>query len=171
MRHDPRRREADPRVDGAVRGRRRLHRVLELQVVGDDHARDRPLGASDPHRPVDQVPDLGGGARRLHVLAGDVLEEGLQVDLLLVAAPDRRTRLLPDDRDDRLMVELRVIEAVEQMDRAGTEVARQTPTSPVNLACPHAMNAAISSWRTCMNSSESFARSSAPTMPLMPSPG
>ena len=28
----------------------------------------------------------------------------------------------------------------------------QTPSSPVNLACAQAMNAAISSWRTWMNS-------------------
>ena len=28
----------------------------------------------------------------------------------------------------------------------------QTPISPVNFACPHAMNAAISSWRAWMNS-------------------
>ncbi len=31
----------------------------------------------------------------------------------------------------------------------------QTPTSPVNFACPQAMNAAISSWRVCTNRSSS----------------
>ena len=34
----------------------------------------------------------------------------------------------------------------------GPEVARQTPTSPVNLACAQAMNAAISSCRTWIKS-------------------
>ena len=53
-----------------------------------------------------------------HELVGDVLEERDQVDLLLVAAAERRARLLADDRDDRLVVELGVVEAVQQMDRA-----------------------------------------------------
>ena len=49
----------------------------------------------------------------------------------------------------------------------------QTSTSPVNFACAHAMKAAISSWRTWMNSSPSgFAwRPNAPMRPLIPSPG
>ena len=33
----------------------------------------------------------------------------------------------------------------------GPEVARQTPTSPVNFACAQAANEASSSWRTWMN--------------------
>src|SRR5437868_5478240 len=52
----------------------------------------------------------------------------------------------------------------------GPDVARQTPTSPVNLACAQAMNAAISSWRTCTKRIDSW-RSSAPMMPLMPVAG
>ena len=48
----------------------------------------------------------------------------------------------------------------------------QTPTSPVNFACAQAMNAAISSCRTWMNSSVAvLARSNAPMIPLIPSPG
>ena len=47
----------------------------------------------------------------------------------------------------------------------------QTPTSPLNFAWPQAMNAAISSWRACTNSNRSPARFSAPSSPLMPSPG
>ena len=115
--------------------------------------------------------DLRRRAGRLHVFAGDVLEEHLQVDLLLIAAADRAAGLLPDDRHHRLMIEPGVVEPVEKMDAPGPEVARQTPTSPVNLAWAQAMNAAISSWRTCTKSSESDARSSAPISPLMPSPG
>jgi hypothetical protein len=38
------------------------------------------------------------------------------------------------DRERRLVVELGVIEAIEQMDAAGPEVARQTPSFPVYLA-------------------------------------
>ena len=49
----------------------------------------------------------------------------------------------------------------------------QTPSSPVNLACAHAMNAAISSWRVWMNSGRLplLERANAPSRPLMPSPG
>ena len=47
----------------------------------------------------------------------------------------------------------------------------QPPTSPVNLAWPQAMKAAISSWRGWMNSGSPLARSSAPRKPLIPSPG
>ena len=48
----------------------------------------------------------------------DVLEQRDQVDLLLVVAAERRARLLADDRDDRRVVELRVVEAVQEVDRA-----------------------------------------------------
>ena len=47
----------------------------------------------------------------------------------------------------------------------------QQPTSPVNLACAHAMNAPISSCRGWMNSGSPPARSNAPSIPLIPSPG
>ena len=46
------------------------------------------------------------------------LNSVMQIDFLLVVAADRRARLLPDDRDDRLVVQLRVVQAVQQMDRA-----------------------------------------------------
>ena len=61
VRHDARRGVAEPRVDGAVRGRRRLDRVLQLQVVGDDHARDRPLACA---RSGPRDRSGGGSARR-----------------------------------------------------------------------------------------------------------
>lgn len=39
---------------------------------------------------------------------------------LLVAAAERRAGLLADDREHRLVVELRVVQAVQQVDRTGT---------------------------------------------------
>ena len=56
----------------------------------------------------------------------------------------------------------------------GPEVARQTPTSPVNLEWAVAMKAASSSWRDWTNSipwSVPSAPSRAPMMALIPSPG
>jgi hypothetical protein len=43
--------------------------------------------------------------------------ERAQVDLLLEVAPQRHPLLLADDRDDRRVVELGVVEAVAQVDR------------------------------------------------------
>ena len=69
-----------------------------------------------------------------HVVAGDVLEEAEQVDLLLVAAAHRGAVGLADDRDHRHVVELGVVQAVEQVDGARARVAMQTPARPPNLA-------------------------------------
>ena len=55
----------------------------------------------------------------MHVLVRDVLEEIREVDLLLVAAAERCHGLLADDGDDRLVVELRVVQTVQEVDRAG----------------------------------------------------
>ena len=101
-----------------MRVRRRRHRGLHLQVVGDDHAGHGALGERDPHRAVDQVADLAGLGGHLHVLVRHVLEERGEIHLLLVVAAEAEPGLLADDRDDRLMVELRVVQTVEQVDRA-----------------------------------------------------
>ena len=95
-------------------------RVQLLHVVRKDDARDGALRPRDPHRAVDQVAHLLGGRRHVHVLVRDVLEERQQIYLLLILAADRGAWRLADDRDDRLVIHLRVVEAVEQMNRAGT---------------------------------------------------
>ena len=59
-----------------------------------------------------------GDGRHLNVLGGDVLEQRDEVDFLLVAAAERGARLLADDREDGRVVELGVVQAVEEMDRA-----------------------------------------------------
>jgi hypothetical protein len=47
----------------------------------------------------------------------------------------------------------------------------QAPIWPVNLACAHAMNAAISSCRVWVKNGSLSTRSNAPRNPLIPSPG
>ena len=44
------------------------------------------------------------GDDRSHDILGDVREQVLKVDLLLITRAERRTRLLADDRDNRHMV-------------------------------------------------------------------
>ena len=58
------------------------------------------------------------GTVHLNVLGGDILEQGDEVDFLLVAAAEGGARLLADDREDGPRGQLRVVEAVEQVDRA-----------------------------------------------------
>ena len=94
--------------------------LLRLHVVGDDDAGDRSLGQGDAHGAVDDVADLGRIVDHLEEGAGDVLEEGRQIDFLLVAAAPRHLRDIADDRDNRLVIEARVVEAIEQVDGAGS---------------------------------------------------
>jgi hypothetical protein len=53
----------------------------------------------------------------VHVLAGHVLVEAYEIDLLLEVAAQAHPLLLADDGEDGLVVELRVVEAVEEVDR------------------------------------------------------
>src|SRR5437764_11660826 len=105
-------------MDRAVFTRRVPLGRLRRRVVRDDQARDVALREGDAMRAVDGVTNLRGVAGHLHVLRRDVLEQGDEVDLLLVVAAESHARLLPDDCHHRLMVELCVVEPVQEMDRA-----------------------------------------------------
>ena len=77
------------------------------------------LDSADLAGPVDQLTRLGRVHAGLHEL-GDVAEQQGRVDLLLEARAEGEPLLLPDDRHHRLVVELRVVQAVEQVDGAAT---------------------------------------------------
>ena len=96
-----------------VRGRSGLH------VVRQHHAGRAAGGQRGAERPVDQHRHLLGRVRRLDELRAHVAEQPDQVDLLLVAAAQHAGHLLPDDRHDRLAVQLGVVETVEQVHGAG----------------------------------------------------
>ncbi len=131
-------------VDGPVRARRRgVGRLLD--VLGDDDRGWRATGQRGADRLVEHVGGVLLGHDRHAVLRRDVLEQHLQVDLLLIMGAEGHALLLADDRQHRLVVELGVVQAVEQVIAPGPDVAMQTPSSPVNLACAHAANEAISS--------------------------
>src|SRR3954468_7027461 len=106
-------------MDGAVPARRLGDGIEFLEIVGKYDAGHGPFDARDTDGAVDEVAHLFRSGRHVHVLVRDVLEERNEVDLLLVVAAERRPCLLPDERDHRLGIELRVVEAVEQMDGAG----------------------------------------------------
>src|SRR5438105_2891502 len=69
-----------------------------------------------PRSPVG--PLLVGDAKLLNVIAGDVLEQADEVDLLLIKAAQAAALLLADNRQYGGVVHPRVIETVEQMDSA-----------------------------------------------------
>src|SRR3954452_21223663 len=95
------------------------NRAELLEVVWKDERRHRSLGQSDPGGPVDEVPDLSGVRGHLHVLVGYGFEEVREVHLLIVGAAQSGTRLLTDDGEDRLVVLVGVVEAIEEVYRPG----------------------------------------------------
>ncbi len=74
-----RHRRTDAGVHGTVRVRRRLHRGLFLQIVGQDDCRNLSVGLRDAHGAVYEMADLGRCARLLDERAGNVLEQTLEV--------------------------------------------------------------------------------------------
>ena len=88
--HDARRGVADARMHRPVTpfgGRRRRL----LQVVGQNHARDGALIQRDADGAIDQVAGLLRHRGLLTYSLRDVLEQGRQVDFLLVTAAQRRS--------------------------------------------------------------------------------
>ena len=100
-------------------GERRIHILEFLQVVGQDHARDRPLVVGDAYRAVDQMPNLFRNARHSDIL-GDVLKQVLQINFLLITGAKPSPRLLAYECDDGYVIHLGIVEPVQEMDRAGS---------------------------------------------------
>ena len=107
--------------------------VGDLDVVGHGEVRDAAARVGGSYRHVDHAGQLGRVVDHLVVL-GDVGVELVQVDLLLVPGAEDRGLLHAGDGEHRHVVELRVVQAVEQVDAAGPEVARHTPIRPVAFA-------------------------------------
>ena len=156
--------DANARTRGAMIARRFDHRS-HLKVARQHDARHLPLGLGNPVGTVDEMGNLRRNEGRLDERARDILEKRLQIEVLLVVRADRGARLLSDEGEHGLMVELSVVQSVEEMYGARPDVAMHTPTSPVNFAAPQAISAAISSWRTWTNSMSSSRRAKAPIRP------
>src|SRR5256885_333376 len=97
-----------------------LVEFLVLQIDGTTDVRDAAGRERGAARRVDEracVP----GAEDLLVVGGDVLEERQQIDFLLVPHAHEVVVGLPGDGEHRRAIELRVVEAVEQVNgsRAG----------------------------------------------------
>ena len=116
--NDARRRVADARVDGAVRARRLARPRSAARSFGTiRHVTVRCESAIRIARSI-RCRSCSGTVAIWTYSRATSLNSVTQVDLLLVVAADRGARLLADDRDDRLLVELRVVEAVQEVDRA-----------------------------------------------------
>jgi hypothetical protein len=80
----------------AVRPRRLL--VFELlQVIWEHHCGHPAPRGRDTHRTVGHMAHLGRHRRSLNERAGNVLEHRRKIDLLLVVAAQRHSRLLAGD--------------------------------------------------------------------------
>ena len=97
-------------------GRWRVRQLLH--VGGDDEGRRRTLRERGADGAVEDVGQLLGHVHGLHVVGGHVLVQARQVHLLLIGAAHRAPVGLPDDRYHGNVVQLGVVEAVEQVDRA-----------------------------------------------------
>jgi len=144
---------------------------LLLHVVGQDDDAGRARGQGGAKRPVEHHRRLLRSEHGLHVLRGDVLEEALQVDLLLVLGAEDTRLLLTDYGHHRHVVELGVVETVEQVHRSGALGARDDAHPAGVLGLATAIRAAFSSCRAWTGCGSPPARRSAPMNPLMPSPG
>ena len=76
------------------------------------------MRGGDAHRAIDAGADLRGHGGGDDVF-GDVREQILEVDLLLVGGTERLAALLPNNGDHRHVISLGVVEASQQVDRAG----------------------------------------------------
>jgi hypothetical protein len=130
---DARGRVSDTRVDSPVLAWWLLHRIELLHIVWHHDTGHSTLCLRDPQRSIDQVPHLRRRRHHVHILMCHVLEQRGEVHLLLIIAPERGAPLLADDRNHRLVVQLRIVETVEQMNGAGTGGREADPDFPRKL--------------------------------------
>ena len=97
---------------GFVVARRPLLQIERKRDVGDAAPGDR-----SPYRQIDEAGDMG---RPHHTLVehGHVLKEVIGVDVLLVHRADEVVIRHPRDRQHRGLVEPRVVQAVQQVNRS-----------------------------------------------------
>jgi hypothetical protein len=71
-----------------------------------------PLCSSYPNCSVNEVRELLRGGRHLDIVVSYVFEQVREIHLLLLIGSKRKSRLLSDDRQDRLMVEFGVVQTI-----------------------------------------------------------
>ena len=128
-----------PGVHGVGLERLFGHGLHVLDVGRHDHAGDRAFGLGDAHRAVDHVTDRRGIGDLLDVGGSDVGVELEKVDLLLEVAAHRSIEGLADDGHHRPVVQLGVVEAVQQVDRARPRGGQADPdiTGELGVAAGH----------------------------------
>jgi hypothetical protein len=99
--------------------RRFGHCRFLLNILGEDDAGDCLLVQCDAESAINAVAHGGGTHHRHAVFAGDIFEERLKIDFLLVLAADGGGRGLANDCDDGLVVHLGVVKTVQKVNRAG----------------------------------------------------
>ena len=91
-----------------------------MYVGGNDHCGNRAPTAGNSDRAVEHIGQLFGDGEYLAVLIGHIFEEAEEINFLLVRATHCRAGGLAHDRDNPYVIKFGVVEAVEQVDRAGS---------------------------------------------------
>jgi hypothetical protein len=71
------------------------------------------------HGAIDKMSDLRGCGRLMHEIAGNVLEQGGEIDFLLIVSAHCPARLLSDDGKKRLVISASIVHAGHEMCRSG----------------------------------------------------
>lgn len=115
----------DATMHGAMLVRRRFHRrqilyIVGLYIVGENNAGNHAPVAHNANGTTDQVPDLLRCRYHVHEFMRDILEQRNQIGFLLIITIQGHAVLLTCNRNHWLMIHLGVVQAIEQVDRAGT---------------------------------------------------
>src|SRR5207248_5347267 len=108
-----------------------LDGIQVLHIFGKNDTGDRTLGFSDAHCTVNQVAYLYRIHSCVDILACDIFEQRLEVNLLLVVAANGRARRLANNRHNGLMIHFGIVQTIEQVNCARSR-GRQADT---DLSC------------------------------------
>ena len=92
-----------------------LHTPASCKSLGNMIAVTRRSPERDAHGAVHEMTNLGGRRSLLHECASDIFQRAGEIDLLLIMAADRHSRLLSRDGQDRHVVETRIVKSGDQM--------------------------------------------------------
>ena len=113
------------------RGAMTIARRPLLDVLGNAEMRDGASREGGLDRLVHHVVHVRGAHDAL-VELGDIHEELVEIDVLLVMRADEIVESVPRDREYRLPIALGIVEPIEQMDASGSR-RRETDSEPARV--------------------------------------
>jgi hypothetical protein len=141
-----------------------------LKIDGTGDVRDTPKRKRRAATGIDKRANVAG-AEDLLVKQRNILEQGQQVHLLLIARADQVVIRLTGDRENRCAVHFRVVQPIEQVYRPGSQrgEAHAEPSGVLRVSTRHERCGFFVP--DLQKRDASWLVRSASMMPLMPSPG